>query len=79
MGVSKMPSRGKPELCVVSIRVPGVELGEAVSSVWPRAHEGSKSKRFGCNAGKNIKGMGGDNIREVGDYSNAIPGIRSLI
>ena len=77
--MSKVAPRGKPKLCGISVGPSRAELGEAVSSVWPRAHEGSKSKRFGCNAGKNIKGMGGDNIREVGDYSNAIPGIRSLI
>ena len=29
--------------------------------------------------GKDIKGMGRDDVREVRDYSNAVPGIRSLV
>ena len=56
-----------------------VELGRAVRSVWPRAHKGAKGNGFRGNTGKDIKGMGGDNIGEVRDYSNAVPGIGSLI
>jgi hypothetical protein len=55
------------------------ELGKAVSSVWPTAHEGSKGNGFRGNAGEDIKGMSGDNVREVRDYSNAVPGVRSLV
>ena len=74
-----MTPRGNPELGRVTISTLGMELGEAVSSIRPRAHKGAKGNRFRSNAGKDIKGMSGNNIREVGDYSNAVPGIRSLI
>jgi hypothetical protein len=55
------------------------ELSKAVSSVWPRAHKGTKGNGFGGNAGEDIKRMSRDNVREVRDYSNAIPSIRSLV
>jgi hypothetical protein len=29
--------------------------------------------------GKDIKGMSGNNVREVRDYSNAVPGVGSLV
>ena len=50
-----------------------------MGSIRPGAHKGAKSNRFRGNAGKDIKGVGGNNIREVRDYGNAVPGIRSLI
>jgi len=56
-----------------------VELGEAMSSVWPAEHEGSKGNGFRGNTGEDIKRVSGDNVREVRDYSNAVPGIRSLV
>jgi hypothetical protein len=74
-----MPSRGKPELCGVSISAPGVKLGKAVSSIGPTAHKGAKGNWFRGNAWKDIKRMGRDNVREVRDHSNAVPGIRSLV
>jgi hypothetical protein len=79
MGVSEMPSRGEEELCIIAVSLSGVELGEAMSSVRPAAHEGADSNRFRSNAGKVIKGMSGNNVREVRDYSNAVPGVRSLV
>jgi hypothetical protein len=77
--VSKMPSRGKPELCGVSISAPGVELGKTMSSVWPAPHERADGNGFGGNMGKDIKGVSRNNVREVRDYGNAVPGIRSLV
>jgi hypothetical protein len=56
-----------------------MELGKAMSSVWPTAHKGVEGNRFGGNTGKDIKGMSRDNVREVRDYSNAVPGVRSLV
>jgi hypothetical protein len=50
-----------------------------MSSIWLRAHKGVKVNRPRGNARKDIKGMGRDNVREVRDYSNAVPGIGSLI
>jgi hypothetical protein len=74
-----MPSRGEPELCGVSISASGTELGKAMSSIWPTAHEGAKGNGFRGNMRKDIKGMSGDDVGEVRDYSNAVPGIRSLV
>jgi hypothetical protein len=65
MSVSKMPSRGKPELCGVSISASGMELGKAVNSIWPTAHKGAKGNGFGGNAREDIKGVSGNDIREV--------------
>jgi len=42
-------------------------------------HKGAKGKGVGGNAGKNIKRVSGNDIREVRDDSNAVLGIRSLI
>ena len=77
--MSEVAPRGKPKLCEISISVSREELSEAVGSVWPGAHKGAKGNGFGGNAGKDIKGMGGDNVREVRDHSNAVPGIGDLI
>jgi hypothetical protein len=79
MSVSEVASRGKPKLCGISISASRVELSKVVSSVWPGAHEGMKGNRFRGNMGKDIKRMSGDNVREVRDYGNAVPGIGSFI
>jgi hypothetical protein len=79
MCMSKVPYRGKPELCVISISALGTELSKVMSSIWPGAHKGAKSKGFRGNAWKDIKRMGWDNVREVKDYGNAVLGIRSLV
>ena len=50
-----------------------------VSSIGPTAHKGMKGDWFGCNTGEDIKRVSGDNVREVRDYSNAVPGVGSLI
>jgi hypothetical protein len=79
MGMSKVALRGKPELCRVSISAIGLELSKAVSSIWPAVHKGANGNGFRGNTGEDIKGMSRDDVREVRDYSNAVPGIRGLI
>jgi hypothetical protein len=79
MSVSKVPSRGKPELCRVSISASGAEVGEAMSSIGPTAHKGVKGDWFRGYTWKDIKRMSWDDVREIGDYSNAVPGVRSLV
>ena len=79
MGVSKMPSRGEPELCVIPVSTSGAELGKAVSSIWPVAHKGVEGNRLGGNARKDIKRMSGNNVREVRDYGNAVPSVGSFV
>jgi hypothetical protein len=79
MGMSEMAPRGEEELCAVPVSVSRTELSKAVGSIWPTAHEGAKGKGFGGNTGEDIKGVSGDNVREVQDYGNAVPGIGSLI
>jgi len=74
-----MPSRGRPELCGVSISASGMEVGKAMSSIWPTAHKGAKGNGFRGNTRKDIKGMSSDDVGEVRDYANAVPGIRSLV
>ena len=74
-----MPSRGEPELCGISISASGVELGKAMSSVWLTAHKGAEGDGFRGNVRKDIKVVSGDNIGEVRDYGNAVPGIRGFI
>jgi hypothetical protein len=79
MGVSEMAARGEIELPGFPVSTPGAELGEAMSSIGPRAHKGAKRKGFRGEAWKDIKRMSGDNVREVGGYSNAVPGIGGLV
>ena len=77
--MGKVASRSEPEFCIISISTLGVELSEAMGSIGPRTHERAQSNRFRGNAGENIKGMGRDNVREVRDHSNAVPGIGGII
>ena len=79
MGVSKMPSRGEKEFCVVIVRASRTELSKAMSSIRPTAHEGTKGNGFGGNAREDIKGVSRNNVREVRDHGNAVPGIGSLV
>jgi hypothetical protein len=79
MGVSEVASRGEEELCVVSVSASRTELSKAMGSIWPMAHEGANGNGFGGNTGEDIKGVSGDNVREVRDHSNAVPGIGSLV
>jgi hypothetical protein len=79
MGVSEVASRGEEELCVVSVSALRTELGIVMGSIWPAAHEGAKGNGFGGNAGEDVKGVSGNNVREVRDHGNAVPGIRNLI
>ena len=50
-----------------------------VSSIQPRAHKGTKAKGFRGNTRKGVKGMSGNNVREVGDYGKAVPSVGSLV
>jgi len=77
--MSEVAVRGEEELCVVSVSASRVELSKVVGSIWPMAHEGAKGDGFGGNVGKDIKGVSGDNVGEVRDYGNAVPGIGGLI
>ena len=77
--MSIMAPWGNPELGGIPVSMSGMELSKAMSGIGPRAHEGAKGKRFGGNTGKNVQRMSGNNIGEVRNNSNAVPGIRSLI
>ena len=77
--MSEVALRSEPELCGVSISTLGAKLSKAMRAVGPGTHKGMHSYRFRSNTGKDIKGMGGNNIREVRDHSNAVPGISSLV
>jgi hypothetical protein len=79
MGMSEVALRGKPKLCGISVSAPRAELSKVVSSVWPGMHKRTEGNGFRGNAGKDIKGVSRDDIREVRDYSNAVPGIGSFI
>jgi hypothetical protein len=79
MSMSEVASRSEEEFCVLPVSALGMELGEAMGSIWPTAHEGAKGYGFGGNAREDIKGVSGDNVGEVRDYGNAVPGIGSFI
>jgi hypothetical protein len=55
------------------------KLGETMGSIWPRAYKRAKGNRFRGNTGENVKRVSGNDVREVGDYSNAVPSIRSIV
>jgi hypothetical protein len=77
--MSEVALRGEPKLRKVSVSTLGVELSETMGSIRPRAHKGVKGEGFGGNTGENVKRVGGDNVGEVRDYSNAVLSIRSLV
>jgi hypothetical protein len=79
MGMSEVTSRGKEELCIVSVSASRMELSKAMGSIWPTAHERADGNGFGGNTGEDIKRVSGNNVGEVGDYGNAVPGVRSLV
>jgi hypothetical protein len=79
MSMSKVPSRGEPELCVFPVSASGVELGEAMGSVWPGLHKGMETEGFRGNARKDIKRVSRDNVREVGDYGKAVPSVGGFV
>jgi hypothetical protein len=77
--MSEVAPRGEEELCVVSVSASGAELSKAMGSIWPTAHKGAEGNGFRGNTRKDIKGMSGNNVGEVGDHSNAVPSIGSLV
>jgi len=54
VGVSEVTSRGKPELCGVSVNTSRVEFGKVMSSIWLGAHKRMKGNGFRGNMGKDI-------------------------
>jgi hypothetical protein len=77
--MSEVAPRGKLELCRASISAPGAEDGKAMGSVWPLAHKGAESNGFRSNTRKDVKRVSGGNVREVRDYSNAVPSIGGFV
>jgi hypothetical protein len=79
MSMSKVTLWGNLELGGICIGMSGMELSKAMGGIGPRLHKGVKGKGFRGNVGKNVQRMSGNNVREVRDDSNAVPGIRSLV
>jgi hypothetical protein len=79
MGVSKMPLRGEEELCILPVSPSGAELGEAMSCIQLGAHKGTKAKGFRGNAWKDVKRVSRNDVREVRDYGDVVPGIGGLV
>ena len=77
--MSEVAPRGEEEFCIVSVSASRMELSKVMGSIWPMAHEGLKGNGFGGNTGEDIKRVGGDDVREVRDHSNAVPGIGNLV
>jgi hypothetical protein len=77
--MSEVGLRGDPQCYRSSVDTLGTELSKAMRGIGPEMHKGAHSHRFRSNTGEDIKGMGGDDIREVRDHSNAVPGIRSIV
>jgi hypothetical protein len=77
--MSEVASRGKPELCGISVSASRAELSKAVSSIRPAVHKRAKGNGFGGNAREDIKGMSGNDVGGVRDHGNAVPGVGSLI
>jgi hypothetical protein len=78
MSIGEVRARCELKLCIVIISTKGMEQGKMVRGIRPQAHKGMNKKRIRLDAGKDIKGMGRDDVREAGDYSDAIPGIGGL-
>jgi hypothetical protein len=57
------------KLPIVSICSIWVEDGEAMHIVWPRSHKASKADGFRGKMWEIIKGVSGDNVREVRNNS----------
>jgi hypothetical protein len=79
MSMSEMAPRGQVELPELPVSSSWTEFGETMGSVGPGTHKRAKSKGFGGKAWKDIKRVSGDNVRKVGDYGNAVPGIGGLV
>ena len=77
--MSEMASRGKPEFHGILISALRAELGKAVSSIWPAAHKRAEGNGFRGNMREDIKRMSRNNVREVRDHGDAVPGVGSLI
>ena len=60
-----MTLRGNPKFGGITISTSETELGKVVSSIQLRTHKGVKGKGFGGDAGKNIKRVSWNGIRDV--------------
>ena len=78
MSVGKVRVRHEPKHYRITIGMKGVKYSKAMRDIRQGMQQGSKSKRFGSNTGKDVKGMSGDDFRKARDYSNAVPGIRGV-
>jgi hypothetical protein len=79
MSMSKMAPQGNPELGWIPISMSGMELSKALSGIGLGMHKRAKGERFGGNVGKNVQRMSRDDVGEVIDDGNVVPGIRSLV
>ena len=70
--------RCKAKLGIIAVNAKGSELGKAVRGIGRGAKQETKTEGFWFNTGEDVKGMGGDNVREARDYGNAVPSVRSL-
>jgi hypothetical protein len=77
--MSKVALRSKPQFHRIPVCMSRVELGEMMRSIWPGAHKRVKGNRFRGNVGENLKRVSRNDLREVGDYSNAVPSIGSIV
>ena len=77
--MSKVASRSEPKLCGISVSTSRAELSKTMGSIQPRAHKRAKGNGFGGNAEENVKRVSRNNVREVRDYSNAVPSIGGIV
>jgi hypothetical protein len=75
VSVSKVRARRKLKLGIIVISAEGVKLGKSVRSIRWATHQGSKPKGVWSNMGEVIKGVSRHDVREAGDYSNAVPSV----
>ena len=77
--MSEMASRGKPEFHGILVSVLRAELSKVVSSIQPAVHKRAEGNGFRGNTREDIKRMSRNNVREVRDHGDAVPGVGSLI
>jgi hypothetical protein len=78
VGMSKVRASCEPKLYIVIIYAVGAKLGKAVGNIRGRAHQGADGERFRLKAEEVIKEMGRNNVGELGDHSNAVPGVNRV-
>jgi hypothetical protein len=78
MSVHLMRARHKLKLCINTISTEGMELSKTMRGIRRGMQERSEGKGFWFKTRKDVKGVGRDDIREVRDYSDGVPGIGGL-